>query len=233
MNDPAAATAPRWREPLVLVVAWLLLAWGCAEVAARTSTQTPAQPTTGAGAPSTVGGAAPVIRSRGKFGETVFSNTGSQYGNAAGTIASPSTTVGSVNQQNFGNPVVPQAPGSIARPGVAPTYGLSVTDPRIDDQRAIARPTLGPNQLAVSGTFRGPDAMAEQYNSREDREARNKQLGDIDTALFQLRGKNDPDSLRALTALTQTRAGLVGGGESLSADAVQGRANRANQPLPE
>ena len=31
----AAATAPRWREPLVLVVAWLLLAWGCAEVAAR------------------------------------------------------------------------------------------------------------------------------------------------------------------------------------------------------
>lgn len=36
MNDPAAATAPRWREPLVLVVAWLLLAWGCAEVAART-----------------------------------------------------------------------------------------------------------------------------------------------------------------------------------------------------
>lgn len=196
-----------------------------AEVAARTSTQPPAGQSQGAGAPSAVGGTAP---------KPDDPNT---YTNGAGvtkrvpmpgTMDATKPAIGSVNTQNFGTAVVPQAPGSIARPGVASTYGLSVNDARIDDQRAIARPTLGPNQLAVSGTFRGPDAMAEQYNSREDREARNKQLGDIDTALFQLRGKNDPDSLRAFTALTQTRAGLVSGGESLSADAVQGRANRSN-----
>lgn len=196
-----------------------------AEVNARTSTQPPAGTSQGAGAPSPVGGTAP---------NRLDPNT---YTNGAGvtkrvpmpgTMEATKPAVGSVNAQNFGTAVVPQAPGSIARPAVASTYGLSVNDARLDDQRAIARPTLGPNQLAVSGTFRGPDAMAEQYNSREDREARNKQLGDIDTALFQLRGKNDPDSLRALTALTQTRAGLVGGGESLSADAVQGRANRDN-----
>lgn len=197
-----------------------------AEVNARTSTQPPAQPTTGAGAPSTVGGAAPVIRSRGKFGETVFSNAGSQYGNAAGTIASPSTTVGSVNQQNFGNAAVPQAPGSIARPGIASTFGLSVNDPRIDDQRAIARPQLGPNQLAGGGTLRGPDAMAEQYNNRENIEARNKVLGDIDTALFLARGK--PGSEQVMADLLQTKARVAGGAEQLSAEALQGRANRNN-----
>lgn len=197
-----------------------------AEVAARASTQPPAPPTTGAGAPSTVGGAAPVIRSRGKFGETVFSNTGSQYGNAAGTIASPSTTVGSVNQQNFGNAAVPQAPGSIARPGIASTFGLSVNDPRIDDQRAIARPQLGPNQLAGGGTLRGPDAMAEQYNSREDREARKAVSGNIDTALFLARGK--PNSGEVMSNLLETQARLNSGAEGLSQEAIQNRANRSN-----
>jgi hypothetical protein len=37
MKKPAEqARAPRWREALLLLAAWLLLAWGCAEVAAST-----------------------------------------------------------------------------------------------------------------------------------------------------------------------------------------------------
>lgn len=194
-----------------------------AEVAARTSTQPPAGQSQGAGAPSAVGGTAP---------KPDDPNT---YTNGAGvtkrvpmpgTMDATKPAIGSVNTQNFGTAVVPQAPGSIARPGIASTFGLSVNDPRIDDQRAIARPTLGPNQLAVSGTFRGPDAMAEQYNSREDREARNKVLGDIDTALFLARGK--PGSEQVMADLLQTKARVAGGAEQLSAEALQGRANRSN-----
>lgn len=194
-----------------------------AEVNARTSTQPPASQQSGAGASTVVGGTAP---------NRLDPNT---YTNGAGvtkrvpmpgTMDATKPAVGSVNAQNFGNPVVPQAPGSIARPGVASTFGLSVNDPRIDDQRAIARPQLGPNQLAGGGTLRGPDAMAEQYNSREDREARNKVLGDIDTALFLARGK--PGSEQVMADLLQTKARVAGGAEQLSAEALQGRANRSN-----
>lgn len=194
-----------------------------AEVAARTSTQPPAGQSQGAGAPSAVGGTAP---------KPDDPNT---YTNGAGvtkrvpmpgTMDATKPAIGSVNTQNFGTAVVPQAPGSIARPGIASTFGLSVNDPRIDDQRAIARPQLGPNQLAGGGTLRGPDAMAEQYNSREDREARNKVLGDIDTALFLARGK--PGSEQVMADLLQTKARVAGGAEQLSAEALQGRANRSN-----
>lgn len=159
----------------------------------------------------------------GANGVREFSGTGQAVADATAAMGNRAP-VGVTTQSGISAPTF--AP--LGRPQVASTYGLSVNDPRMDDQQSIARPQLGPNQLAGGGTLRGPDAMSEQYNAREDREARNKQLGDIDTALFQLRGKNDPDSLRALTALTQTRAGLVSGGESLSADAIQGRANRAN-----
>lgn len=190
-----------------------------AEVAARTSTQPPAGTPQGAGASQAAGGAAP---------KPDDPNT---YTNGAGVtkrVPMPGTpaaagTIGSVQSQNFGNAAVPQAPGSIARPGVASTFGMGVNDPRLNDQTpTIARPN------AISGAaYRGADQMAEQYNSREDREARNKVLGDIDTALFLARGK--PGSEQVMADLLQTKARVAGGAEQLSAEALQNRANRVNE----
>lgn len=135
-------------------------------------------------------------------------------------MSSPAT--GSVESQSFGTSV------PIARPTFAPlnaaakasTYGLPVNDPRLNDQTATIQ---RPGQLALN-----PNGNAESFNAREDRDARQKQAGDIDTQLFMLRGKTDPESLRAMTELTQTKARLASGGEQLSADAVQGRAGREN-----
>lgn len=192
-----------------------------AETAARNQAPPPGA-SAGAGASTTAGVGAPINKSVGKFGETVFSNVGSQYGTPA-----TAGTMGTVNTQNFGNPVVPQGPGAIARPGVASTYGLGVNDPRMND--AIARPQvqLGPNQTNGFGTLRGPDQMAEQYNSREDREARQAVSGNIDTALMMARGK--ADSGQVIGNLLETQARLNSGAEGLSQEAVQGRANRDNQ----
>lgn len=190
-----------------------------AEVNARTATQTPASPQTGMGVPVGAGGAAPggIVKSKDKNGNTVYTGTGA-YAATGPAIAG---TIGSVQNQSFGNPVVPQAQASIAQPRVASTFGMSVNDPRINDQTApVARP---------QGVFRGPDAMAEAYNSREDREARQAALGNIDTQLFMLRGKNDPASLQAMADLTQTQAKLNAGAEGLSQEAQQGRANRGNK----
>lgn len=101
----------------------------------------------GAGAsPAAGAGSASVVKSRGKFGETVYSNTGDQYG--SGTMAAGASTIGSVNQQNFGNPVVPQAQASIAQPRVASTFGMSVNDPRINDQTPRAPAITQPQQAA-------------------------------------------------------------------------------------
>lgn len=135
---------------------------------------------------------------------------------ATGAVASP-PAIGSVQSQSFGTQGIARPmPGS--GPRVPGTFGLPVTDPRGDDQTAsIARPT---------GAFRSADQMSEHYASREDREARMKAAGDIDTQLFMLRGKNDPESLRAMADLTQTQARLVSGGEALTAEAVQNRARR-------
>jgi len=133
------------------------------------------------------------------------------YGANGRSVGYAQGTMGTVNTQNFGNPVVPQAPGSIARPGVASTFGMGVNDPRLDSQ--IARPPvqLGPNQTAGGGTLASPSSMGRYYANKEDREATAKAAGDIDTLLFQLRGKTDPASLRTLAELTQTKAQMLGG----------------------
>lgn len=173
-----------------------------AEVNARTATQ-PASPQTGVGASVGAGGAAPT-----------------------GTMDAATNQSGSVQSQNFGNPVVPQAQASIAQPRVASTFGMSVNDPRINDQTApVARP---------QGVFRGPDAMAEAYNSREDREARQKQLSDLDSQRFRLEmiagnpGRRGRAAIEALGQNAQQQAALAAGGEKLSAEAVQNRAQRNN-----
>lgn len=197
-----------------------------AEVNARTATQ-PSSPQTGMGVPAGAGGAAPggIVKSKDRNGNSVYTGTGA-YATTDPAISGRAGTIGSVQNQNFGNPVVPQAQASIAQPRVASTFGMSVNDPRINDQTApVARP---------QGVFRGPDAMAEAYNSREDREARQKQLSDLDSQRFRLEmiasnpGRRGRAALEALGQNAQQRAALIAGGEKLSADAVQGRANRAN-----
>lgn len=184
-----------------------------AETAARNQASLPGA-SAGAGASTTAGAGAPITKSVGKFGETVYSNVGSQPGTPA-----TAGTMGTVNTQNFGNPVVPQAPGSIARPGVASTFGLGVNDPRLQAP-SISRP----GQLTLN-----PNGNAETFNARQDREASKALASDLGTEAFMLRGKTDPASLRALAEVAQTRAGLLSGTEGLSAAAIQGTANRDNQ----
>jgi hypothetical protein len=228
-----------------------------AEVAARNQAPRPGT-SLGAGASTTAGRAAP---------KPDDVNT---YTNGAGVTkrvpmpGTPATasTIGSVNTQNFGNPVVPQGPGAIASPRVASTFGMGVNDPRLNDQTpqpaAIAQPPQnlprpqasafdagfagrmagntaaierpGANfQMAVpnGAAYRSADQMAEQYNSREDRESRKQADGAIDTALFMARGK--PGAEAAIANLLETKARLNSGAEGLSQEAVQGRANRGNQ----
>lgn len=195
-----------------------------AEVNARTATQSPASPPTGMGVPAGAGGAAPI-----RPGDpNTFTGTNgiTRRVPMPGTIGAATNQSGSVQSQNFGNPVVPQAQASIAQPRVASTFGMSVNDPRINDQTApVARPQV---------SLRGPDAMAEAYNSREDREARQKVLSDLDSQRFRLEmiagnpGRRGRAALEALGQNAQQQAALAAGGEKLSADAVQGRASRNN-----
>jgi len=190
------------------------------------------------------------------------SNGTNAYGATGASVAAAQGRIGSVNTQNFGNPVVPQGPGAIASPRVASTFGMGVNDPRLNDQTpqpaAIAQPPQnlprpqasafdagfagrmagntaaierpGANfQMAVpnGAAYRSADQMAEQYNSREDRESRKQADGAIDTALFMARGK--PGAEAAIANLLETKARLNSGAEGLSQEAVQGRANRGNQ----
>ncbi len=103
-------------------------------------------------------------------------------------------------------------------PGVASTFGLSVTDPRLQD-RPVRTLDVG---------FRGADATAEAYNSREDRESRQKLLSDISSRLSQLQ-PNSRGNRQLIASLLQTQADLTGGGEKLAADAIAGRNNNASR----
>lgn len=187
-----------------------------AEVNARSATQ-PSTSRPGVGAPVPAGGAAP--SQNGSY--FVGSNGVRRTINADGGIAGATPSAGSVNRQVFGG-----TSSLTRRPQVASTFGMSVNDPRANDQVApVARP---------SGILRGPDAMAEQYASREDREARQKLASDLDSQRFRLEmiagnpGRRGRAALDALGQNSQQQAALAAGAERLSADAVQGRANRAN-----
>ena len=195
-----------------------------AEVNARTATQAPTSPQTGVGASVGAGGAAPI-----RPGDpNTFTGTNgiTRRVPMPGTMDAATNQSGSVQSQSFGNTAVPQAQTSIAQPRVASTFGMSVNDPRINDQTApVARPQV---------SLRGPDAMAEAYNSSEDRAARQKVLSDLDSQRFRLEmiagnpGRRGRAALEALGQNAQQQAALAAGGEKLSADAVQGRASRNN-----
>ena len=143
----------------------------------------------------------------GSSGRTVTVPGGGQGTQGASTTSAPITTA-------IASPAgLPMA--TIPRPGTASTFGQSVIS-MPDDNVLIDRP-------GSSGTFRGPDAMSEQFRSREDREARQALASDLGTEAFLLRGKNDPASLRAMADIADTRAGLVSGGERLAAQAIANR----------
>ena len=168
-----------------------------ASAASRPGTQGGAGATSAAGA-----GSAPVTKSVGKFGETVYSNVGSQYGTAA--VANPAGTIGSVQTQNFGNPVVPR---------VASTFGMSVNDPRINDQTpAIA----SPNAAARGFGLASADGTSRYYANKEDREAAKKLSDSMDTEAFRLSmvannpGRRGRQAMETLAALRGQQAQLIG-----------------------
>lgn len=108
-------------------------------------------------------------------------------------------------------------------PNVASTFGQPVT--------AMADNFPGlPIARRPDVALRGPDAMAEQYNSSEDREARRKLLGDLDSQRFRLEMRHTRSAREALAQNAQQQAALVGGGERLSSEAINAR-NQQNTML--
>lgn len=226
---PAATAAPAPRTAAQLDQA------SQAEVAARNAARRPGQPQ-GAGASSAAGTAA--LPPPKRLDPNTYTNGAGVTSRVAmpGTMAAASNPVGSVQSQNFGNAAVPQPQAGIARPGaVASTYGLSVLDPRANDQIQRPQVQLGPNQTSGNGAVRGADQMAEQYNAREDREASKALASQLDSERFRLEmiagnpGRRGRAAIAALGENAQQRAALAGGAAQLSAGAVQGRANRDNQ----
>lgn len=149
-------------------------------------------------------------------------------GRSVAVPAMSSPTTGSVESQSFGSSV------PIARPTFTPltaaakasTYGLPVNDPRLNDQTA---PIQQPGQITLN-----PQGNSDTFNAREDREARQKLASDLDSQRFcqelvqQHGGRQGRAATAALGDIAHEQANLAGAGERLSAEALQGRANRAN-----
>lgn len=113
----------------------------------------------------------------------------------------------------------------IQRQQGAAASGQSVLTMPDDNQPLRRRP-----QVAV----RGAGEMAEYYNARDDLEARQKLASDLDSQRFRLEmiagnpGRRGRAALEALGQNSQQRASLAAGGERLSAEAIQNRAQRGN-----
>ncbi len=232
--QPAAATATPWRPQRALGV-------GNAIFGGDPSTPQP-QPS-----PTTPVAARPTVRrTLDTFNPTLNSGTGTHgepvYDNAAvermaarprvnRTLATPTQPIAAkpiadangVAMADAGTSA-PRRTLSVTRPQVASTFGQPVT--AMDDAPVTAR--------RPQASFRGADAMAEQYDAGEDREARRKQLSDLDSQRFRLEmiagnpGRRGRAALEALGDNAQQQAALVSSGERNSAAAIQGRANRDN-----
>lgn len=112
------------------------------------------------------------------------------------------------------------------QPNVASTFGQSVRTLPDDSAMTIQRP---------QSSFRDPGAVAEHNNNREDRDARQKLASDLDSQRFRLEmiaqnpNRRGRAALDGLSQNSQQQAALAGGGERLSAEAIQGREARDNQ----
>ena len=215
---------------------------GAAPIPTMGSTATPAA---GSPKPSFGDVRGGVRTSYGQPPQTPSTQPGSQAGGASGYFIgsngvrktiNPDGTVAGMNPNgmvaNMQSPGMPTsslsqalAPRLTRGPAVASTFGQSVLTMPDDNQVLLRRPDVA---------FRGPDAMAEQYNAREDREARQKALSDLDSRRFRLElieqhgGRKGRAATEALDSLARQQAALAAGGEQLSAAALQGRANRGN-----
>jgi len=120
------------------------------------------------------------------------------------TVAAPAASA-----SNARGAVVRTLDPSMSMPSrVASTYGQSVLS-MPDDSVQVARQPVG--------TLSGPGTMAEQYNSREDREAIRRLSGKIDSDVFRLsfaagrRGREGRQAQSAISALRGEQANLLGG----------------------
>jgi hypothetical protein len=178
---------------------------------------------------------------------TIGSVQNQNFGNAAvpqaqASIAQPrvASTFGMsvndprLNDQTPQSAAIAQPPQNTPRPQ-ASAFGAGFAS-RMGGNAAPIERTGANFQMAVPNgvSYRGADAMAEAYNSREDREARQKLLSDLDSQRFSLNmiannpGRRGRAAIEALGQLAQQQAALAAGGERLSAEAVQNRAQRNN-----
>lgn len=197
------------------------------EVAARQGATPPGRPN-GVGAPTPAGG-----------GSALRPDDPNTFTYSDGrTVAVPKQTAPAMTGQPVAMRPVVQMQGRPA-PAVASTFGQSVITMPNDNvvaPRSASRPTpTGGMTLPEGGAFRGADQMAEQYNSREDRELRKAALSNLDSERFRLSmiagnpGRRGRAATEALGENARAQAALVGEGERLSADAVQNRAANANR----
>lgn len=149
--------------------------------------------------------------------ERVSAKAGEQPAAAAGSVSTMGVTAPAIQRTN--------APALTRGSQVASTFGQSVLTMPDDNQPLLRRP-----QVAV----RGVGEMAEYYNASADREARQKLASDLDSQRFRLEmiagnpGRRGRAALEALGQNAQQQAALAAGGERLSADAIQNRAQRGN-----
>lgn len=139
------------------------------------------------------------------------------------------------NNRPLSSPALPIAakPQPVAQPSlvqgttprVASTFGQPIM--AMEDDATGTRLARRPD-----ASLAAPEAMAEHYNSSEDRQARAKQLSDLDSQRFRLEmiasnpGRRGRAALDALSQNSQQQAALVSGAERLSTEAVQGRQQR-------
>lgn len=187
---------------------------------ASSSTQSPASPQPGVGAPAAAGGAAP---SQSYF----IGGNGVRRAIAAdGTVSGADPTQITVNRQSFGTDGRPFR-RSLTGSQVASTYGQPVTS--MQDDAVQVRRGLG-------GSFRSPDSMSTYNASKEDRELRNKILSDMDSQRFRLEmvalnpGRRGRAATAAIERINSDRAALVGGAEKASSDLL-GEQQRAASDL--
>ena len=188
--------------------------------AATPSRVPPAGTATAPGGAQPAGGGTPVARSVAPVLRPGDTNTFT--GSDGVTRAVPgllNTTAPAVNAAPAIAPALAMPTYNAApAPSVASTFGLPVTDPRLAAADAgLQRPTVA---------VRGADATAEAYNSREDRDARNKLLSNIDDQLFRLNigGGSSRGKRAAIADLAGVQAGLISNGERLARDAITSRA---------
>lgn len=183
---------------------------------------------TGGGAGPAQAGFKSLASSVNAQGNNVYDNASVDRLNAR--YAAPGSN-GGVQAQSFGGTAplaLPTATPAAApptlgvnlpRPGVASTYG----------QPLLSMPDSNAPLPPEHGRLTGPRAMAEQYNSREDRDARAKMLSSLDSRIFAAGiNPNSRSKRQLLGSLIGAQAGLVGNGEGLSAGAVQNRNNNDN-----